>query len=417
MQQFNYPTQLNTIFRRLIKANIKPIIVGGYVRDFFLNIKSKDIDIELYNIDSLDRVEEILQPFGKVNSVGKSFGVVKLLYNDLDLDFSLPRSDSKTKEGHKGFRVAIQTDFDFTAAAQRRDFTMNAIGYDVIEKKLLDPYHGVDDLNKRLLRAVDLNKFGEDPLRVLRAIVFTSRFKLHIEPKLYTLLKEMMQKNVLNELPKERIFEEIKKLLLKSSQPSLGFKLLKELSGFTFFSEFQTLREEEFQAILNALDRVVSIAHASNEKEKITLMLAILTSKFSKEQQHSFLEKLTNQKEILKNVEKLTNISFELTHKSNYAIYKLATQTEIALFALYLLALYPNEEKKIKKLIKKAKELDIYHKALSPFVQGKDLITLGLKPSKEFSKILEEVYEKQLREELFTKEDCLEYLKRVVILS
>jgi len=417
MQQFNYPTQLNTIFKRLIKAHIKPIIVGGYVRDFFLNIKSKDIDIELYNIDSLEKVEEILQPFGKVNSVGKSFGVVKLLYNDLDLDFSLPRSDSKTKEGHKGFRVAIHIDFDFTAAAQRRDFTMNAIGYDVIEKKLLDPYHGVDDLNKRLLRAVDLEKFGEDPLRVLRAIVFTSRFNLQIEPKLYTLLKEMMQNNVLNELPKERIFEEIKKLLLKSTQPSLGFKLLKELSGFTFFTEFQTLREEEFKAILNALDRVVSIAHASNEKEKITLMLAILTSKFSKEQRDSFLEKLTNQKEIYKNVEKLTNISFQLTNQSNYDIYKLATQTEIAFFALYLLALYPDKKQKITKLITTAKRLGVYHNALPPLIEGKDLIQAGLKPSKDFSKILNDIYEKELREEITTKEEALNYLNRTFVLS
>jgi tRNA nucleotidyltransferase (CCA-adding enzyme) len=227
----------------------------------------------------------------------------------------------------------------------------------------------------------------------------------------------MMQNNVLNELPKERIFEEIKKLLLKSTQPSLGFKLLKELSGFTFFTEFQTLREEEFKAILNALDRVVSIAHASNEKEKITLMLAILTSKFSKEQRDSFLEKLTNQKEIYKNVEKLTNISFQLTNQSNYDIYKLATQTEIAFFALYLLALYPDKKQKITKLITTAKRLGVYHNALPPLIEGKDLIQAGLKPSKDFSKILNDIYEKELREEITTKEEALNYLNRTFVLS
>jgi len=103
----DYPNKLNNLFDKLLNLNINPIIIGGYVRDFLLKIKSKDIDIELYGISSFSKLEEILNEFGDVNSVGKSFGVCKLRVDDLDLDFSFPRIDSKIDKGHKGFEIKI----------------------------------------------------------------------------------------------------------------------------------------------------------------------------------------------------------------------------------------------------------------------------------------------------------------------
>ena len=131
----DYPNELNIIFDKLNNYSIKPIIIGGYVRDFLLNKSSKDIDIELYGIASYEKLEKLLQEFGSVNSVGKSFGVCKLQFDDLDLDFSLPRIDSKINKGHKGFEIQTDETLDFITATSRRDFTINAIGYDVIEKK------------------------------------------------------------------------------------------------------------------------------------------------------------------------------------------------------------------------------------------------------------------------------------------
>jgi tRNA nucleotidyltransferase (CCA-adding enzyme) len=413
---FEYPNKLNIIFDKLNSYHIKAIIVGGYVRDYFLKIASKDIDIELYNIDSLEKVEKLLAEFGKVNSVGKSFGVVKLLYEDLDLDFSLPRSDSKTASGHKGFTVAIHTDFDFKAAAKRRDFTINAIGYDVVTKVILDPYNGLVDLKNKHLRAVDLKTFPQDPLRVLRAVTFTTRFDLKIEKRLFLLLKKMIKDGVLKELPKERIFEEFKKLLLKSQHPSIGIKLLKELGSFDFFDELKILDEESLEYISKSIDRAASFQMKS-DKEKLILMLALLTSQLKKEQQNSFLYKLTNEKKILSSVEKLTDISFDIDKQTNYSIYKLATKIDIAFYAHYLLSLYPHKKLKIAALRERAKKLNVYHKPLPPLLEGKDLIALGLQPSKAFSKILNEIYEKQLHAELSTKEDVINYLNRSSILS
>ena len=107
----DYPKQFDKIFDKLDKNNAKVIIVGGYIRDSLLKIDSKDVDIEVYGISSFKQLENILQEFGDINIVGKSFGVCKLSLNDLDLDFTLPRSDNKIKPGHTGFAQRQESRF------------------------------------------------------------------------------------------------------------------------------------------------------------------------------------------------------------------------------------------------------------------------------------------------------------------
>ena len=238
---FEYPNNLQNIFDKLDNKNITPIIIGGYVRDFLLNIESKDIDIELYGIASFDKLENILEEFGSVNSVGKSFGVCKLSLKDFEIDFTLPRVDSKISSGHKGFDVEIKTDIDFKTATSRRDFTINAIGYNVKEKIILDPFNGITDLNNRILKAVNIKSFSDDPLRVLRAAGFCSRLNFQMNSELFDLCKNMCDKNILDELPTQRIYTEIEKILLKSQTPSIGFKLLKELNALKYLSPLNRL--------------------------------------------------------------------------------------------------------------------------------------------------------------------------------
>ena len=202
----DYPNKLDKIFDKLDLFNIKPVIVGGYIRDSLMKIYSnqekeprnftlsKDIDIEAYGVSSLKLLEELLQEFGSVNSVGKSFGVCKLTFSDLDLDFSLPRLDSKISSGHKGFAVKTPPNIDFKKAAFRRDFTINSIGYDIRDKKLLDPYGGVKDLKNGTLNAVNNNSFVEDPLRVLRAVQFAARFDFKLSESTFVLCRDMLKK-------------------------------------------------------------------------------------------------------------------------------------------------------------------------------------------------------------------------------
>ena len=403
-----YPKNLNSIFETLYKNNIRPIIVGGYIRDSLLHVDSNDIDIELYGINSLDTVKKILEKFGNVNSVGKSFGVCKLQYHGLDLDFSLPREDSKVAAGHQGFVIKLHKNLDFATAASRRDFTINAIGYDVKNKKILDPYNGREDLDKKILRAVCLQKFLQDPLRVLRAIVFYARFDLKLEKELLLTCKDMIAHKLLHELPKERIFQEIKKLLLKSTIPSKGFYLLKDLGAFSFFQEFYSLSEKEYSEVLHNIDLLKS-CNITNEKIFVILALALLTRKFSDKERLHFLHRLTNEKKLISDINNINTIIFDYNNISNYNIYNLATKIDIQSYYYYL---HVQNKKECEQLFQKAKELGLLHQALTPLLQGKDLIKEGLQASKEFSLLLKEAYEAQMHEEFHTKKDAILWLKK-----
>ncbi len=377
MKKIQYPIILDNIFEKLNQFGIKPVIIGGYIRDYLLKNDSKDIDIELYNVENIDQVEEILKEFGNVNEVGKAFSVIKLNIEELDLDFSLPRIDSKVATGHRGFKITTDSHLDFKTATSRRDFTINAIGYDVIEHKLLDPFSGIEDLKNKKLKAVDLNKFAEDPLRVFRAIQFASRFELEIDQNLLHLCKIMVKNNQLSFLSKERIFAEIEKLLLKSKNPSSGFVFLKNIGLFSMFEEFNRLNHEEFVKVITLLDNYKPSKEFTNKLSLIT-MFVILTSKFQIDDITIFLHRLTDDKEI---IHKVLNIHNYVRTPS----YTLAMRIDKTILKSYLQTIQMTNYKKFMEVVE-------------PKIKGKDLIAQGLKPSVEFSEILELKYQEQIGE-------------------
>ena len=398
--KIDYPKNLDIIFDKLNRYNVKILLVGGYVRDYLLNIPSKDIDIELFNLSSYKILEEILQEFGEVNSVGKSFGVCKLKYGQLDLDFSLPRKDSKHSKGHKGFEISVDSSLDYKSAASRRDFTMNSIGYDVKAKKLLDPFGGVNDLHNSLIKAVDLEKLGQDPLRVLRAVQFSARFKFKLDEALFILCAKMINDKVLDELPKERIFSELAKLLLKSSHPSTGLYLAQELQIKEYFGEYLCLDEIDYLAKHKTKD----------DKKNIIIFLALLYSKESLKQ----IEKITNEVKLIKEVTLLIQQKelFTFTSKSDYELYLLATKIDIELLLNYLNATYlGTKQKELQTLKKRALKLNILNSRASALLQGRDIIRLGLSPSNKFKEILEDAYTMQIKGLFNSKDDALEWLQ------
>lgn len=406
----HYPNALEIIFSKFKKLNIKPIIVGGYIRDSLLGRDSKDIDIELYGVSSLQSVVEVLKEFGKVITVGKSFGVCKLLYKNLDLDFSLPRTEIKISAGHKGFKVSTFANLDYKTAASRRDFTLNAIGFDVENKVFLDPYNGREALNQKVLHYVDKKSFVEDPLRILRAVQFCSRFDFSMSEELFSLCQDMLRQKMLEELPKERIYEEIKKLLLQSKKPSVGFVLLKNLGLFSYFKEFVSLDEKSLQTILFSLD--VMATQLTNEPQtNMTLMLALLSHSFNLEQKISFLERLSDEKKLLPCVLKLQecNLNQEI---SDAKLMRLACKTKLQHCVLYYLALYPSNAASFLEIQKRAEKLGILYEAAKPLIQGRDLIALGLEPSAKFAKILQNSYEAQMDGDFHTKEEALIWLQK-----
>lgn len=409
----DYPKKLNILFDKLNKNSIKPIIVGGYVRDKLLKIDSKDIDIEVYNISSFKKLEDILKEFGSVNSVGKSFGVCKLQMGNLELDFSLPRSDSKIDSGHRGFEVSINPNLDFKTAASRRDFTINSIGYDVLERKILDPFNGISDLKSKKLKAVDRCKFIEDPLRVLRAAQFCARFDLKIDEELFELCKNMVDNNKLEELPKERVFTELKKIILKSKRPSIGFKLLKDF-GTDFYTDNMYVLDE------------ISKQLTSDSKTNTVLMLSGLCYNYSGIQASQFILNISDEKELLKRVMPLIENHNEidkiyLEGISNYALYKLATKVNIEELLILSSSIYLSRDScgvyiAGSEIRQKAKKLNILNRKLPPILGGKDLLKYGVEPGVKYSEILHLAYETQMSEEFSSHEEALIWLKKYLLL-
>jgi len=145
----------------------RALVVGGFVRDRLLGRTSKDLDLEVFGI-AQDDLLPILARFGRVETVGQSFPVYKLG----PVDVALPRRESKSGRGHKGFVVQGDPWMTVGDAARRRDFTINAILWDPLNDEILDPVGGRADLDARCLRVVDADTFGDDSLRVLRALQF-----------------------------------------------------------------------------------------------------------------------------------------------------------------------------------------------------------------------------------------------------
>ena len=158
-------------------AGGRALVVGGWVRDRLRAEPSKDVDVEVFGI-SQEALPGLLAPLGRVEPVGQSFPVYKLIAGGLEIDVALPRRESKHGRGHKGFDVRGDPSMPFDEAARRRDFTINAIAWDPLTGEHVDPFDGRADLARGILRAVDPATFGDDSLRVLRAVQFAARFGL-----------------------------------------------------------------------------------------------------------------------------------------------------------------------------------------------------------------------------------------------
>jgi tRNA nucleotidyltransferase (CCA-adding enzyme) len=211
---------LPAIARAVRAGGGRALVVGGWVRDRLMGHPSKDVDIEVFGVDAV-RLRDILEAFGPVNAVGESFTVYKIA----DVDVSLPRRESKTGRGHTGFTVAGDPSMSVAEAARRRDFTINAISWDPLTEEYLDPCDGRGDIARRTLRIVDARTFPDDSLRVLRALQFAARFEFTLDPA----SKELCRRIPLDDLPPERVWGEIEKLLLRAARPSIGFELALEL--------------------------------------------------------------------------------------------------------------------------------------------------------------------------------------------
>ena len=218
-------------------AGGRPLIVGGAVRDALMGVAPNEFDIEVYDLP-IDRLLELLTGFGRVDAVGRSFGILKLRPpTGRELDISLPRRESKIGAGHRGFLATPDPTMTPHEAAARRDFTWNALAI-TPEGELLDFFGGAADLRAGIIRHTTA-AFAEDPLRVLRAMQFAARFDMRLAPETAALCRALLPEAAT--LATERIWSEWQKWALKGHKPAAGLRVLAETGWLTLYPELEKL--------------------------------------------------------------------------------------------------------------------------------------------------------------------------------
>jgi tRNA nucleotidyltransferase (CCA-adding enzyme) len=445
------------IARTVRDAGGRALIVGGWVRDKLLGRDAKDVDLEVYGL-SADRLKEVLAAFGAVNTVGESFTVYKVA----DLDVSLPRRESKVGRGHRGFEVTGDPHLSVEEAARRRDFTINAIAWDPLTGEYLDPHNGRADLEQRVLRAVDVRTFGEDSLRVLRAVQFAARFDCALDPATFDLCRSIP----LDDLPCERIWGEVEKLLRQAQRPSIGLAVARDLGIVErLWPELHALidcpQDPEWHPEGDVWIHTLMVVDGARQRiddlpmpKQNAVMLGALLHDVGKPSTTAFEDgRIRSRGHEAAGVEPATRVLDALNvrtmdgfdvrrevlgitayhlapgswHKAptpvgDGAFRRLAAKVDLELLARVAAADCAgrggnHDCSAMDWFLDRARALGVQHAPPTPLLMGRHLLDLGVRPGPGMGEILKQVYERQLDGEVQTLDEAIAEASRLISLA
>jgi tRNA nucleotidyltransferase (CCA-adding enzyme) len=446
--------QARDIANAVRDAGGRAFFVGGWVRDQIMGRESTNVDVEVFGVPA-DRLRTLLESFGRVEAVGASFQVFKLG----DLDVSLPRRDSKAGRGHKGFDVTGDPFMSVEDAARRRDFRVNAILWDPLTAEYEDPFDGRGDIERRVLRVVDPSTFADDSLRALRAIQFAARFAFTLDDEARALCRSMR----LDDLPAERVWGEIEKLLL-APKPSIGLALALEIGIVEkLFPELKALdgcpQEPEWhpegdvwvhtlQVVDQARLRIADLARP----QRIAVMLGALCHDLGKPRVTKFFDgRIRSHDHEAQGLEPAMSLldrlnvhsidgydvrgqvgGFTSQHLQPGAWYKrrdevgdgafrrLAAKVDLELLARLAkadcLGRAPGQFDctAMDWFLERARQLGVEHRPPGPILLGRHLLDLGLKPGPRVGEILKAVYELQMDGTVTTLDQAIDEARRLL---
>jgi tRNA nucleotidyltransferase (CCA-adding enzyme) len=456
------PDQILVLAKAIRDLSGRALLVGGCVRDELMGRQPKDWDLEVYGIDPA-QLREVLDQFGEVNVVGGAFTVYKI---GPHLDVSIPRRERKSGRGHRAFVIEGDPAMTIAEATRRRDFTINSILKDPLTGETVDLFGGRDDLAQGILRAVSPDTFIEDSLRVLRAAQFAARFEFEIEPGTVALCRSI----VLDDLPAERVWGEMEKLLMRAERPSIGFDWLRKLGAIhQLFPELEALidvpQEPEWHPegdvwihTLLTSDRARESIDDLDYPRQVTVMLAGLCHDFGKPATTAFIDGRIRSREHEEggveptirfldrlNVHSLDGydvraqvIALVRDHLKPGEFYKrrdqvgdgafrrLARKCELDL--LYRVAKadslgrnadwVPRENwftaEAQEWFIEHARELEVTSRAPAPILLGRHLLELGLGPGPQIGEITKAVYEMQLDGRVLDLDEAKEIARKIM---
>jgi tRNA nucleotidyltransferase (CCA-adding enzyme) len=432
----------------------RALVVGGWVRDRLLGGESKDVDIEVFGVPAA-RLRELLETLGRIELVGESFQVFKLG----EIDVSLPRRESKTGRGHKGFEIAGDPSMSIEEAARRRDFTINAISWDPLTGEHLDPFDGRRDLERRILRVVDRATFADDSLRVLRAIQFAARFGLTLDDD----TREICKRIALDDLPSERIWGEFEKLLA-APKPSMGFALALDLGVVDkLFPELRPLvgcpQEPEWHPegdvwvhTLQVIDQARTRVDDLDRPKRLIVMLGAVCHDLGKPATTAFLDGRIRsidheaqgvppatalldrlnvhsidgfdvRKHVLGIVAYHLNpgMWFKTREKvGDGAFRRLAQKVDLELLARLAKSDCLGREPGVFNceamdwFLERAMSLGVEHRGPQPILLGRHLIELGVTPGPRMGEILKSVFEQQIDGQVSTLEEAIALARTLI---
>ena len=450
-------TIIEKLASRVEELGGRAYMVGGAVRDEIMKRPIKDVDIEVHGISGAI-LETVLKELGKPLRFGSAFGVYSLAGHHIDI--ALPRSERKSGSGHRDFEIEIDPFIGIKEAARRRDFTMNALLKDILSGEIADPYGGTEDIKNRIIRHIDDRKFGEDPLRALRAAQFRSRFGFQVAPSTISICRALDLRN----LSAERVEMEMKKALLESRRPSEFFECLREMGQLGYwFQELEQLIGLEQNPVFHpegdvwthtmmVLDRAAQFRPYASDP--YAFMLLALTHDFGKitttefvngaihaygheiqgaEIAERFLDRVCHGSDIKKYIvnmipnhmrpNKIAE-SRSAVKKTNHLFDSVLAPSDLIYFAIcdkpklpYVLQSQDKDSIKVEKDKGIEKELytttenereqeridflfdrlEVYREMMAkPYVTGKDLIINGIMPGEDFGTILEYAHKLRL---------------------
>lgn len=410
--------------------------VGGYVRDKLLGKGSKDVDLEIHNI-SVSELGRILDSLGDRIETGKSFGVYGL--KGYHIDIAVPRKERSTGNGYTDFEVTADPFIGTYEAAKRRDFTINALMENVLTGEIIDHFNGQDDLKAKIIRHVNADTFVEDPLRVYRAAQFSARFGFEIAPETIELCRHIDTHYLSN----ERVFEELKKALLKSDKPSIFFtQLFKMKQLYDYFAYIEELigipQNPKYHGEGDVWNHTMLVLdEAAKRRDKVNYPLGFMLSALCHDlgkisctkdvegkivaYNHetdglvfiiAWLVPLSNEYKLIKYVSNMTELHMKV-HKLADSKVKMKSANKIldqAIDSYDLIQLGVCDGLGRIPSIDTEKEFMERYKVFTevmskPYVMGRDLIGAGLEPGAYFTEVLE--YAHKLRLAGISKENQL----------
>ena len=395
---------IKSIAKKVYQHGGEAFYVGGYVRDKIMGLESKDIDIEVHKI-SPNTLRAILNNTAPYSEIGKSFGIFSL--HGYPIDIALPRKDVHTGTGHRGFDIEIDPFIGYYNAAKRRDFTINSIMQNILTNEIIDPFGGIDDINKKRIKHTCTETFTQDPLRVLRAAQFASRFGFEISKETINLSKKA---NLIT-LSSERICEETRKALLHSKRPSIYFKYLKEMNQLSpWFDKLHT-SDEKWKNTMNSIDNAV--AYLEDAKSSFSFMLSVLVLNLDNtDDVKFFIKALTNNNSVMKAViNAYTNFPLLLKYIKEdsdfFTTNKMFDEVIDKEGSILLLKSVFNIDKDSENFL--SERLSHYYNTIKQKpITGRDLIKAGHSPDKNFSHLLKSAHNMYLAGQ--SKEEILENL-------